>query len=50
MRERKFGSFERSFGVPDGVDMDKIEAAFNNGVLNIMLPKKLEAQKPVKNI
>jgi HSP20 family protein len=50
LQERKFGSFERSFSVPEGVDMDKIEAAFKNGVLNITLPKKLEAQKPAKNI
>jgi len=50
LQERKFGSFERSFRVPEGVDMDKIEAAFKNGVLNVTLPKKLEAQKPTKNI
>ena len=28
-----FGSFERSFEVPDGVDVDKIEASFKKGVL-----------------
>ena len=50
MRERKFGSFERSFSIPEGVDTDKIEAAFKNGVLNVTLPKKPEAQKPAKNI
>ncbi len=33
-----------------GVDTDKIEAAFKNGVLNVTLPKKPEAQKPAKNI
>ena len=50
LQERKFGSFERSFSIPEGVDTDKIEAAFKNGVLNVTLPKKLEAQKPAKNI
>ena len=50
LRERKFGSFERSFSIPEGVDTDKIEAAFKNGVLNVTLPKKPEAQKPAKNI
>jgi HSP20 family protein len=50
LRERSFGSFERSFGVPEGVNMDKIEASFKNGVLTIVLPKKLEAQKPAKKI
>ena len=50
LHERKFGSFERSFSIPEGVDTDKIEAAFKNGVLNVTLPKKPEAQKPAKNI
>ena len=40
--------WERS--IPEGVDTDKIEAAFKNGVLNVTLPKKPEAQKPAKNI
>ena len=40
-----------SNNLKDGiVDPDKIEAAFKNGVLNVTLPKKPEAQKPAKNI
>jgi HSP20 family protein len=50
LQERRFGSFERTFGIPDGVDTDKIEAAFKKGVLTITLPKKPEAQKPAKKI
>ena len=50
LHERRFGSFERTFGVPDGVDTDKIEANFKKGVLTITLPKKPEAQKPAKKI
>jgi HSP20 family protein len=50
LHERRFGSFERTFGVPEGVDADKIEASFNKGVLTITLPKKPEAQKPAKKI
>lgn len=50
LQERSFGSFERTFGVPDGVDADKIEASFKKGVLTITLPKKPEAQKPAKQI
>jgi HSP20 family protein len=50
LQERRFGSFERTFGVPDGVDTDKIEANFKKGVLTITLPKKPEAQKPAKKI
>jgi len=50
LHERHFGSFERSFSIPDGVDADKIEANFKKGVLTVTLPKKPEAQKPAKKI
>ena len=50
LRERRFGSFERCFAVPEGVDTDKIEASFKRGVLTITLPKKPEAQTPEKKI
>ena len=50
MRERNFGSFERRFEMPEGVDADKIEASFKKGVLTLTLPKNLEAQKPAKKI
>ena len=48
--ERRYGAFKRSFRVPDGVDTDKIEAAFDKGVLTIRLPKTVEAQKAEKKI
>lgn len=50
LRERHFGSFQRSFGIPEGVDVNKIEATFKKGVLKLTLPKKPEAQKPAKKI
>jgi HSP20 family protein len=50
LRERNFGSFERAFQIPDGVDTDKIEANFAKGVLTVKLPKKPEAQKSTKKI
>jgi len=50
LHERNFGSFERSFSIPEGVDPDKIEATFKKGVLTVTLPKKPEAQKPTKKI
>ena len=42
---REFGSFnfEKSFKVPNSVDVEKISAKFENGVLNVVLPKKEEA-------
>jgi len=50
LSERRYGSFERYFRVPEGVDADKIEASFKKGVLTVTLPKKPEAQKPEKKI
>ncbi len=43
-RERKFGSFSRSFDV-SSIDTDRISAAYKNGVLELALPKK-SAQQP----
>ena len=50
LSERRYGSFQRSFGVLDGVDTDKIEANFKNGVLTVTLPKTAQAQKSEKKI
>jgi HSP20 family protein len=50
LHERSFGSFERSFPLPEGVDREKIEASFKNGVLTVTLPKTAEAQKAEKKI
>lgn len=50
MSERAYGSFQRSFALPDGIDRDKIAANLSKGVLTITLPKTSEAQKPQKKI
>jgi len=50
LSERSFGSFQRSFQVPDSVDADKIDAGFKKGVLTVTLPKSAEAQKSAKKI
>lgn len=50
LSERRYGSFERYFTVPEGVDTDKISAEFKNGVLKVTLPKTAEAQKQEKKI
>ena len=39
-RERKIGSFSRSFDV-SGIDVSKIDAEYTNGILLLHLPKKL---------
>jgi len=43
--ERYYGSFQRTFRLPVNVKADKIEAAFEKGVLKVMLPKTEEAKK-----
>jgi HSP20 family protein len=43
--ERAYGSFSRSFSLPDTVDSDKIDAAFRDGVLNVTIPKRPAAKK-----
>ncbi|HSD25257.1 MAG TPA: Hsp20/alpha crystallin family protein [Solirubrobacterales bacterium] len=45
--ERAFGSFSRSLALPQGVDAEKIEAKFENGVLEVLVPKPREA-KPTR--
>jgi HSP20 family protein len=45
--ERAFGSFSRSLSLPAGVDADKVEANFDNGVLEVRIPKPAEA-KPTR--
>ena len=41
--ERRYGVLRRSFRVPEGVDRNKIEPSFANGVLTITLLKVAEA-------
>jgi len=41
--ERHYGKFERTFGLPDTVQNDKVAATYNNGVLTLTLPKSEKA-------
>lgn len=43
--ERSFGSFSRSFALPENIDTESIKGKFENGILNISLAKK-EPTKP----
>ena len=38
-RERRIGKFMRSFNLPVQIDPNKVEAKFQNGVLELVLPK-----------
>ena len=44
-REFNFTSFSRTFTLPEGVQKDKIDASYENGLLKLMLPKTEEAKK-----
>lgn len=41
-REFSYSNFERSFELPDSIDVANIKANYNSGVLSISLPKKAE--------
>ena len=45
--ERSFGHFSRSVTVPDGIDESKVTATFNDGVLEVRIPKP-EERKPTR--
>jgi HSP20 family protein len=42
--ERRYGSFSRSFTLPNTVDTENVQADYHNGVLNIRLAKRAEAK------
>lgn len=42
MRERYYGSFQRSLTLPNNVNENDINASFKDGILNIEITKKLE--------
>jgi len=42
--ERRYGSFTRSFSLPNTVDSENVNAHYENGILSIQLPKRAEAK------
>ena len=50
-REFSYRSFSRSFTLPDAANGDKISAKYDNGILNVEIPKREEAKpKPMRQI
>ena len=47
LRERRSGGFHRAISLPDGLDVKKAEATFEDGVLTVTLPRTEEA-KPLE--
>ena len=44
LQERRYGSFCRSVTLPTGLDTDKAEATYENGVLTLSIPKREETK------
>jgi len=49
-REFDFNSFKRSFSVDEKVDVNGIQARYENGVLKLLLPKKEESKQSARQI
>lgn len=50
LSERRYGSFQRAFRIPEGVEPEKIEANFSKGILTVKLPRAAVAVKNEKKI
>jgi len=48
--ESSYGKFQRSFTLPEKVDVENIRAATQDGVLKVVIPKLQIAQNPTKKI
>lgn len=48
--ERSFGAFERSVALPDDADTDNVKATFEDGTLNVEIPKKAPVAGEVRKI
>lgn len=49
-KEFSYSNFKRAFSLPETVDSEKISASYNNGVLEINLPKREEAKVQAKRM
>lgn len=50
LSERSYGAFHRVIALPPGVDTEKVDATFKNGVLTVKLPKSEEAKARLKRV
>ena len=48
--ERSYGSFQRSFSLPESVDEEAIAASFDKGVLSVIMPKREEETRKPRRI
>ncbi len=50
IRERRLGSFSRSFNLPENVLAEDINAKFKNGILTVSIPKAEEVKPETRQI
>jgi len=50
LQERSYGKIHRALSLPAGIDTDKVEAKFEDGVLKVTLPKSDEAEQKGRKI
>jgi HSP20 family protein len=50
MMERTYGKFERTLRLPENADFEKLKAKFDNGVLEIVIPKKEVDETPTSKV
>lgn len=50
IKERRISAFSRSFKLPENADPEAVNANFKNGILNLEIKKRAEAQKRVIQI
>ena len=43
LNEFNYSSFQRSFKIPESVNLDKIKGNYKNGILKVLLPKKKDS-------
>jgi HSP20 family protein len=48
--ERRYGTFQRSFPLPEDADPEQVNAAFKNGVLTVTVPKRPDAKPKQRKI
>jgi HSP20 family protein len=48
--ERSYGSFRRAINLPKGVDLDHVDATFNNALLTLSIPKLSEMKPQARRI
>jgi len=49
-KEFNYGSFQRSFSLPQEINEEAVDAKYENGILKIALPKKEEIKKATKEV